>query len=379
MTPTVPQVGGGTGGGEPQTRFTLVNYWNGLVFGGNTLKQIPIEGGYVTFNGSTPQYHFYIQDHQGNNRLVCDESGSIEQVNHYYPYGGLMGESEDITSTQRYKYNGKELDRMHGLNLYDYGARQYDATVGKFTTMDPLAEKYYNVSPYAYCVGNPVNAIDPDGNVIIFINGFHNGFQGASTKYWSNDFDKAVMSHFNDNNSKYLDGSLGGVFGLNKYWLLSNLNPIVRYNAGLRKGLVDAESLIANLKRDIHGNIIESIRLVSHSMGGAYAKGYAQALQNYIKSHPETTSGASITEYDFAPYEATMQESVQGVETYQYSHKHDWVAGNKRIEGAQYMKTSDSLKDGHAISSFKQYIPKLKKKMVHEDEDPQNNYESNEK
>lgn len=49
MTPAVPQVGGGTGGGEPQTRFTLVNYWNGLVFEGNTLKQASIEGGYVTF------------------------------------------------------------------------------------------------------------------------------------------------------------------------------------------------------------------------------------------------------------------------------------------------------------------------------------------
>ena len=143
--------------------YTLVSYCDGLIFENNTLKQASIEGGYVTFNGTTPQYHFYIQDHQGNNRLVCDESGTIEQVNHYYPYGGLMGESEDITSTQRYKYNGKELDRMHGLNLYDYGARQYDATVGLFTTMDPMCEKYYNVSPYAYCVGNPVNAIDPDG------------------------------------------------------------------------------------------------------------------------------------------------------------------------------------------------------------------------
>jgi hypothetical protein len=49
-----------------------VNYWNGLVFEGNTLKQIPIDGGYVTFNGTTPQYHFYIQDHLGNNRVVCN-------------------------------------------------------------------------------------------------------------------------------------------------------------------------------------------------------------------------------------------------------------------------------------------------------------------
>ena len=142
--------------------YTLVSYCDGLIFENNTLKQASIEGGYVTFNGTTPQYHFYIQDHQGNNRVVCNSSGTIEQVNHYYPYGGLMGESEDITSTQRYKYNGKELDRMHGLNLYDYSARQYDATVGKFTTMDPLCEKYYNVSPYAYCHDNPMNRIDPD-------------------------------------------------------------------------------------------------------------------------------------------------------------------------------------------------------------------------
>ena len=58
MTPAVPQVGGGTGGGNPQTTFTLVSYCDGLIFENNTLKQIPIEGGYVTFNGTTPQYHF---------------------------------------------------------------------------------------------------------------------------------------------------------------------------------------------------------------------------------------------------------------------------------------------------------------------------------
>ena len=52
---------------------------------------------------------------------------------------------------------------MHGLNEYDYGARQYDPAIGKFTTMDPLCEKYYHISPYAYCGGNPVNAVDVDG------------------------------------------------------------------------------------------------------------------------------------------------------------------------------------------------------------------------
>ena len=52
---------------------------------------------------------------------------------------------------------------MHGLNTYDYGARQMDPVICQWTTVDPLAEKYYNVSPYAYCADNLVNAVDPDG------------------------------------------------------------------------------------------------------------------------------------------------------------------------------------------------------------------------
>ena len=116
--------------------------------------------GYITFNGSTPQYHFYLTDHLGNNRVVVNASGTVEQVNHYYPYGGLMGESTN-GDVQPYKYNGKELDRMNGLDWYDYGARHMDGI--RFTTIDPLAEKYYNVSPYVYCKDNPIRFIDRDG------------------------------------------------------------------------------------------------------------------------------------------------------------------------------------------------------------------------
>ncbi|MDE6152429.1 MAG: hypothetical protein K2G12_10665, partial [Prevotella sp.] len=70
-------------------------------------------------------------------------------------------------SLQHYKYNGKELDRMHGLDWYDYGARNYDPVILQWDRPDPLAEKYYPVSPYVYCMGNPVNAIDPDGRKIL--------------------------------------------------------------------------------------------------------------------------------------------------------------------------------------------------------------------
>lgn len=117
---------------------------------------------------ATGIYHVMIrginrQDHLGNIRAVVNHDGSVEQRNHYYPFGAIYGDLAYNDGLQKYKYNGKELDRMHGLNFYDYGARQYDPLLGMFTQMDPLAEKYYGVNPYAYCGNNPINAIDPNG------------------------------------------------------------------------------------------------------------------------------------------------------------------------------------------------------------------------
>ena len=103
-----------------------------------------------------------VTDHQGNVRVVAGPDGGTEEVSHYYPYGALMGESRSAAN-QPYKYNGKELDRIFGLDWYDYGARMYDPVLGRWTTLDPMAVNYYDVSPYAYCLNNPVNIVDPDG------------------------------------------------------------------------------------------------------------------------------------------------------------------------------------------------------------------------
>uniref|UniRef100_UPI001FCAD940 RHS repeat-associated core domain-containing protein n=1 Tax=Bacteroides rodentium TaxID=691816 RepID=UPI001FCAD940 len=110
---------------------------------------------------SDSKYHYYLKDHQGNNRVVINQSGSVEETNHYYPFGGVFAST---TNVQPYKYNGKEYDTKKGLNWYDYGARHYDATLGRFTTVDVLCDKHFEISPYAYCGNEPIGRIDPDGN-----------------------------------------------------------------------------------------------------------------------------------------------------------------------------------------------------------------------
>lgn len=110
-------------------------------------------------------FYYYNQDHLGNNREVVDIKGRIHQVTNYYPFGAPFADPAAVRSAdlQPYKYNGKELDLMHGLNTYDYGARQYDPILARWDRVDPLAEKNYPFSPYSYCAGDPVNKIDPDG------------------------------------------------------------------------------------------------------------------------------------------------------------------------------------------------------------------------
>ena len=121
------------------------------------------DGGYVTFEGATPKYHFYVQDHLGNNRAVVSQTGAVEQQAQYYPSGAVMTSISEGISQQPYLYSGKELDRMHALDWYDFGARHYDAALLRWHSMDPLCEKYYHISPYAYCINSPVNVIDKDG------------------------------------------------------------------------------------------------------------------------------------------------------------------------------------------------------------------------
>ena len=119
---------------------------------------------------STSFHHYIPRDYQGNNHVVVNGSRTVEQTNDDYAYGGPWGNASYNQGFQPFKYNGKELDRVHGLDWYDYGARRYDPAFAQFTHMDPLCEQYPYLSPYAYCAGNPVRYVDPDGRSTWVVN-----------------------------------------------------------------------------------------------------------------------------------------------------------------------------------------------------------------
>ena len=108
----------------------------------------------------------------GNNREVwraayvraasTNIAAATIQQTQYYPSGLPWSEGMGASAQSR-KFNGKEFVEMHGLDTYDYGARGYYPAMGRFMTVDPLAEMDYSVSPYTYCKGNPINMIDPNG------------------------------------------------------------------------------------------------------------------------------------------------------------------------------------------------------------------------
>ena len=146
------------------------DYIGDFIFEDGKLSKYQFEGGYCSFDSNlAPTYHYYEKDHLGSIRMVVNENGTVEQVNHYYPFGGVYGDLTYNSELQRNKYIGKEFDHTSGLDWYDHGARMYDAAKGSWDRVDKLAEKYKATPPYAYSINNPSKFADIDGLDIVYM------------------------------------------------------------------------------------------------------------------------------------------------------------------------------------------------------------------
>lgn len=187
--------------GNPNYGSTVTDYLDGFQYKNSILKLFPHAEGYVDavaslfFQGYHFNYIFNYVDHLGNVRASYagdfdtdgPNSAIIMEESHYYPFGlkhtkyntntyqyvntlvnsyvtGIELMPPGVTPDYKYKYNGKEFQDELGLNMYDYGARNYDPAIGRWMNIDNLSEKHFNFSPYTYTANNPVLFVDIDGN-----------------------------------------------------------------------------------------------------------------------------------------------------------------------------------------------------------------------
>ncbi len=178
----------------------------------------------MNFQLSTFNIQLYCKDHLGNNRLSYTLDPETNQIkileeNHYYPFGlkhgaynqtrkGVKYKEQLPTKKEvkqvmpeevkfKYKYNGKEWQDELGLNWYDYGARNYQADLGRWLNVDPFAEEYVNLTLYAYCANNSIVFIDQDGNRLFFVGGANNDQDGWNyITRWGNFMTNAGIRNF---------------------------------------------------------------------------------------------------------------------------------------------------------------------------------------
>ena len=168
-------------------------YLNGFQYNDNGLEFFATEEGRVVRDvpfGTSGQngqfrYEYSYKDHLGNLRLTfsdlnfdnsIDKTTEVLQEVNYYPFGLEHSYAADDLpplsgAENQYKFNGKEKQTEFGLNWLDYGARMYDAAVGRWNGIDALSEKYLAISPYIFVANNPINLKDIGGAAIVGIRG----------------------------------------------------------------------------------------------------------------------------------------------------------------------------------------------------------------
>ncbi len=109
---------------------------------------------------------YYLKDHLGSVRATVNEAGEVVGSDDYDPWGLTIRSTVNQPHLPN-KFTGKERDTDFGLDWDYFGARYYDAEIGRWMAPDPLAGKYPSLSPYNYVASNPLQFRDPDGAEIL--------------------------------------------------------------------------------------------------------------------------------------------------------------------------------------------------------------------
>ncbi len=240
-------------------------YMGSMVFtyanGAWVFDSTPFAGGRIRKSGSSYVADRYATDHLGSVRAIVRNSQVIER-NDYYPYGGRHANSALTTdATNRWRFSAKEIQTVSNVNLLDFGARMYDDRLCRWTTQDPMAEKYYGFSPYCYCAGEPVGMVDDDGQKLYFA-------QGSSEEFKKNFADAVKIM-----NAKGTSYNLAAIEASSVTFLIqesteNNYNPISKVISWNPSRVLESDK----------GLLISPLTLLAHE--ASHASAHADAILN---------------------------------------------------------------------------------------------------
>lgn len=253
-----------------------------------TLESAPSPTGRITPGGM--RYH--VTDHLGSVRAVIDgQSGTILESSNYGVYGGRgtaatnawPTASAPAGETLRDHFTGKEdqAPDFH-FGITDFGARPYSPSLSRWLTPDPLSEKYYDVSPYVYCAGDPVNLVDPDGKKLYFAVGTSDTFKrrfAEAIQYMNNKGTSYNIAKLEESELVFYIGEGKNSFNIDNHTISWDPNYISKnYESGI---------------------MLSPLTSLAHEAG--HASGYLEAVLNgREKEYKESAKSGSYDNYSSA-------------------------------------------------------------------------------
>jgi len=267
--------------------------------------------------------YYYHPDHLGSSSYITDREGRITQHTEYIAFGEVLFEEHSTSKTMPYLFNGKELDSETGL--YYYGARYYDPKTSIFLNVDPLAEKYPNISPYTYVANNPINAIDPDGRDIIFISK-----TGQQLVYSKGHFYYASIHK--DKNGNYITRNTGKKYD----GRTDNVSVTLFRLARVYRDIEHSKNNI--LKTQLHTlENSDNLHIIQEGSDNSVTRSFSLEKNGHLINigRKETDSNHTLTTFNFSKEDKkTFQDLEKVISTdattiiHEMRHQYDYEIGN---------------------------------------------------
>ena len=300
--------------------------------------------GYVpTDTTNIEEIFFYHSDHLGSTSYITDAKANITQFDAYLPYGELLVDEHSSSEEMPYKFNGKEFDQETGL--YYYGARYMDPKISMWLGVDPLAEKYPNVTGYCYTMDNPIKFIEIDGkdwilstgNRVYWYGGKYGNRKNLIAVYKATSGMASAIKITTLPNGKRKQETINPQQA--KYQRYSDIGPTPegKYKINLSPDpdrIAEADPHTGALKRNVDGGIERIPDFVENTENPGSRWTYAAWGKNRARLEPIEVTGATAKDRDLNSF--YFHDSEKG-----YSH------GCTEVESALFTKLREYREEGN--------------------------------